>query len=220
MLQTLNATGDNCANDLDEFHVTVSTATQSTTDLNSEQNERNERDDFDGNATIIMGNTTTRDASAIGHCPLPKMKTKMNKCDSIERNTTLLTDKGVAINCNCNNDNLMKSNGGGSSDSCSDSGRNGTSSNNSDMFSDVNATRDRKAGGYLIAVHRKLSRQDTYFLSFHKTRPSLFGVPLLIPCYEDGTNKDLYCAVWIQVARLLSPLPATPPDQSNHATDW
>lgn len=109
----------------------------------------------------------------------------------------------------------MESNGG--SDSCSDSGRNG---HNSDMFSNVNARRDRKAGGYLIAVHRKLSRQDTYFLSFHKTRPSLFGVPLLIPCYEDGTNKDLYCAVWIQVARLLSPLPATPPDQSNHATDW
>lgn len=78
----------------------------------------------------------------------------------------------------------------------------------------------RSAGGYLIAVHRKLSRQDTYFLSYHKTRPSLFGVPLLIPCYEGGTNKDLYCAVWVQVARLLSPLPSTPPDQSNHATDW
>lgn len=79
---------------------------------------------------------------------------------------------------------------------------------------------NRKAGGYLIAVHRKLSRQDTYFLSYHKTRPSLFGVPLLIPCYEDGSNKDLYCAVWVQVARLLSPLPSTPPDQANHATDW
>lgn len=83
-----------------------------------------------------------------------------------------------------------------------------------------NYSNSRKAGGYLIAVHRKLSRQDTYFLSYHKTRPSLFGVPLLIPCYENGTNKDLYCAVWIQVARLLSPLPSTPPDQSNHATDW
>lgn len=79
---------------------------------------------------------------------------------------------------------------------------------------------NRRAGGYLIAVHRKLSRQDTYFLSYHKTRPSLFGVPLLIPCYDDGTNKDLYCAVWVQVARLLSPLPSTPPDQANHATDW
>lgn len=82
-----------------------------------------------------------------------------------------------------------------------------------------NRDRDRKAGGYLIAVHRKLNRQDTYFLSYHKNSVSLFGVPLLIPCYEDGTNKDLYCAVWIQVARLLSPLP-TAPDQANHATDW
>lgn len=76
------------------------------------------------------------------------------------------------------------------------------------------------AGSYLIAVHRKMSRQDTYFLSYHKSRPSLFGVPLLIPCYEGGTNKDLYCSVWMQVARFLSPLPPTPPDQSNHATDW
>ncbi|XP_055612922.1 ubiquitin carboxyl-terminal hydrolase 32 [Uranotaenia lowii] len=72
---------------------------------------------------------------------------------------------------------------------------------------------------YLIAVHRKLSRQDTYFLSHHKSRPGLFGVPLLIPCYEGVTNKQLYCSVWVQVARLLSPLPPTPPDQSNHATD-
>ncbi|CAD7081508.1 unnamed protein product [Hermetia illucens] len=74
------------------------------------------------------------------------------------------------------------------------------------------------AGRYLLAVHRKLTRQDTYFLSYHKTRPSLFGVPLLIPCYENGTNKDLYCGVWMQVNRLLSPLPLTP-DQANHAAD-
>ncbi|XP_062555918.1 ubiquitin carboxyl-terminal hydrolase 32 isoform X2 [Armigeres subalbatus] len=77
----------------------------------------------------------------------------------------------------------------------------------------------QQKGNYLIAVHRKLSRQDTYFLSHHKSRPGLFGVPLLIPCYEGVTNKELYCSVWLQVARLLSPLPPTPPDQSNHATD-
>lgn len=215
-------------NDLDEFSgtpsptTTAATATAAQTsavtivsDTNSEQNERNERNNFDANATII-GKTTRKDVSVMGrHSPLPKIKT--NKCDSIERNTTFLTEKMVAINCNCNNDNLVNGNSGDSGGG--DNGIGGISSNNSDNFSDVNA-RDRKAGGYLIAVHRKLSRQDTYFLSFHKTRPSLFGVPLLIPCYEDGTNKDLYCAVWIQVARLLSPLPATPPDQSNHATDW
>lgn len=79
-------------------------------------------------------------------------------------------------------------------------------------------SRNVLAGRYLIAVHRKLTRQDTYFLSYHKTRPSLFGVPLLIPCYENGTNKDLYCAVWRQVNRLLSPLPPMP-DQANHAAD-
>ncbi|XP_063695674.1 ubiquitin carboxyl-terminal hydrolase 32 isoform X2 [Culicoides brevitarsis] len=76
-----------------------------------------------------------------------------------------------------------------------------------------------KTTSYLMAVHRNLCRQDTYFLSHHKTRPGLFGVPLLIPCYEGVTNKELYCSVWTQVSRLLSKLPPTPPDQANHATD-
>jgi hypothetical protein len=69
---------------------------------------------------------------------------------------------------------------------------------------------------YLIAVHRKFTRQDTYFLSHHKTKPSLFGVPLLIPLHDGVCNKDIYCSVWLQVSRLLSPLPR---DQSNHAED-
>ncbi|XP_037930663.1 ubiquitin carboxyl-terminal hydrolase 32 isoform X2 [Teleopsis dalmanni] len=75
-----------------------------------------------------------------------------------------------------------------------------------------------KVGKYLVAVHRKITRQDSYFLSYHKTRPSLFGVPLLIPNSNGGTHKDLYCAVWLQVSRLLSPLPAST-DQANHAAD-
>lgn len=77
-----------------------------------------------------------------------------------------------------------------------------------------------KTTNYLMAVHRNLCRQDTYFLSHHKSRPGLFGVPLLIPCFEGVTNKELYCSVWTQVSRLLSKLPPTPPDQANHATDW
>ncbi|XP_058975366.1 ubiquitin carboxyl-terminal hydrolase 32 isoform X3 [Musca domestica] len=75
-----------------------------------------------------------------------------------------------------------------------------------------------KVGKYLMALHRKITRQDSYFLSHHKTRPSIFGVPLLIPNLEGGTNKDLYCAVWLQVSRLLTPLPAST-DQANHAAD-
>ena len=70
---------------------------------------------------------------------------------------------------------------------------------------------------YLIAVHRKFTHQDTYFLSHHKTKPSLFGVPLLIPLHEGVQNKDLYCSVWMQVSRLLSPLP--PSSTQNHAED-
>lgn len=72
---------------------------------------------------------------------------------------------------------------------------------------------------YLIALHRKFTRQDTYFMSYHKTKPSLFGVPLLIPFANDMKNRDLYFNVWVQVSKFLSPLPKASRDQSNHAED-
>ncbi|XP_025837544.1 ubiquitin carboxyl-terminal hydrolase 32 isoform X2 [Agrilus planipennis] len=74
-----------------------------------------------------------------------------------------------------------------------------------------------KVPAYLVAVHRKCVRQETYFLSQHKLKPSLFGMPLLLGCNANSTCKDLYEMVWKQVTRLLSPLPQS--DQTNHATD-
>lgn len=73
---------------------------------------------------------------------------------------------------------------------------------------------------FLIAIHRKQTRQDTYFLSQHKNKSELFGLPLLIPISEGCSSKHFYTTVWTQVTRLLSVPPITPPDQSNHATDW
>ncbi|XP_050309006.1 ubiquitin carboxyl-terminal hydrolase 32 isoform X2 [Anthonomus grandis grandis] len=75
----------------------------------------------------------------------------------------------------------------------------------------------KKPPSYLIAVHRKCVRQDTYFLSQQKSKPSLFGMPLLLGCCSSSTCRDLYDLVWGQVTRLLSPLPQS--DQTNHATD-
>ncbi|XP_072909594.1 ubiquitin carboxyl-terminal hydrolase 32 isoform X1 [Hemitrygon akajei] len=71
--------------------------------------------------------------------------------------------------------------------------------------------------GYIIAVHRKMMRTELYFLSSQKNRPSLFGMPLIVPCTIHTRKKDLYDSVWIQVSRLASPLP--PQDASNHAQD-
>lgn len=108
---------------------------------------------------------------------------------------------------------------------------NGTVNNNNVEYDDDNisissSSRDNRYCAnyegqceYLIAVHRKFTRQDTYFLSHHKTKPSLFGVPLLIPLHDGIQNKDIYCSVWMQVSRLLSPLPPSSRDQSNHAED-
>ena len=58
-----------------------------------------------------------------------------------------------------------------------------------------------------------------YFLAAEKYRPTLFGIPLILPCSEDTTHLDLYKAVWLQVSRLVSPLPPRDSVQ-NHATDW
>ncbi|XP_049824907.1 ubiquitin carboxyl-terminal hydrolase 32 isoform X2 [Aethina tumida] len=70
---------------------------------------------------------------------------------------------------------------------------------------------------YLVGVHRKCVRQETYFLSQQKSKPSLFGLPLLLGCSQTTTCQDLYQEVWGQVTRLLSPLPQS--DQTNHAQD-
>lgn len=61
---------------------------------------------------------------------------------------------------------------------------------------------------------------DVYFLSSQKTRPSLIGVPVIVPCDERTRNIDLYRHVWTQVSRLVSPLPPSENNASNHAQDW
>nr|XP_055222916.1 ubiquitin carboxyl-terminal hydrolase 6-like isoform X2 [Gorilla gorilla gorilla] len=76
---------------------------------------------------------------------------------------------------------------------------------------------DSPFAGYIIAVHRKMIRTELYFLSPRDNRPSLFGMPLIVPCTVHTRKKDLYDAVWIQVSRLVSPLP--PQEASNHAQD-
>uniref|UniRef100_A0A8C4R9Q7 Ubiquitin carboxyl-terminal hydrolase 32 n=1 Tax=Eptatretus burgeri TaxID=7764 RepID=A0A8C4R9Q7_EPTBU len=74
-----------------------------------------------------------------------------------------------------------------------------------------------QASGFVIALHRKMIRMEVYFLSSQKNRPSLFGMPLVIPCDSHTLQRDLYDNVWAQVERLVSPLP--PQEASNHALD-
>ncbi|EEC09881.1 ubiquitin specific protease, putative [Ixodes scapularis] len=72
---------------------------------------------------------------------------------------------------------------------------------------------------FVVAYHRKMMRQDVYFLSSQKTRPTLFGMPLVLPCHEGTSRQDLYRLVWTQVARLVSPLPPAEAAVPNHAQD-
>ncbi|KAH9503862.1 Ubiquitin carboxyl-terminal hydrolase 32 [Bulinus truncatus] len=72
---------------------------------------------------------------------------------------------------------------------------------------------------FVIGVHRKMNLMDVYFLSSQKSRPSLFGTPIIIPCTETTTNQELYQFVWVQIARMVSPLPPSELKMTNHAQD-
>jgi ubiquitin carboxyl-terminal hydrolase 6/32 len=72
---------------------------------------------------------------------------------------------------------------------------------------------------FVIGVHRKMNLMDVYFLSSQKSRPSLFGTPIIIPCSDMTTNQELYQFVWTQICRLVSPLPPTELKVTNHAQD-
>lgn len=71
----------------------------------------------------------------------------------------------------------------------------------------------------LVAYHRKMLKQSAYFLSAHKYRPILFGIPVIVPCNESSSHQDLYQAVWLQVSRLVTPLPPLERIPPNHAMD-
>ncbi|XP_046684242.1 ubiquitin carboxyl-terminal hydrolase 32 isoform X2 [Homalodisca vitripennis] len=73
--------------------------------------------------------------------------------------------------------------------------------------------------GFILAFHRKLIQQDVYFVSSQKSKPSLFGVPVIVPCCDNTSHQDLYQSVWLQVARLVSPLPPSETAPPNHAMD-
>ncbi|KAL7986941.1 hypothetical protein Chor_005860 [Crotalus horridus] len=61
------------------------------------------------------------------------------------------------------------------------------------MNGHVTSPSDSPFIGYIIAVHRKMMRAEMYFLSSQKNRPSLFGMPLIVPCTVHTRKKDLFC---------------------------
>ena len=61
---------------------------------------------------------------------------------------------------------------------------------------------------------------EVYFLSSQKHRPSIFGLPLVVPCRPGQPRRVLYSAVWKLVARMVTPLPPADSQSVNHAQDW
>ncbi|XP_033627039.1 ubiquitin carboxyl-terminal hydrolase 32-like isoform X1 [Asterias rubens] len=74
--------------------------------------------------------------------------------------------------------------------------------------------------GFVVAVHRKMIRMDMYFLSWQKSRPCLFGIPIILPCLAGATShEELYSSVWMQVSRLVSSTAPMENGHKNHAED-
>ncbi|XP_075218366.1 ubiquitin specific protease 32 isoform X2 [Lycorma delicatula] len=95
----------------------------------------------------------------------------------------------------------------------------GNCSASSSSLSDSTDAMPLHQPNYIIALHRKLLRQDMYFLSSTKIKPQLFGLPVIVPCSDSTTHQDLYQSVWTQVARLVTPLPPSESTPPNHAMD-
>lgn len=95
----------------------------------------------------------------------------------------------------------------------------GNCSASSSSLADSTASQQSPVNTSLVAYHRKMLRQTAYFLNAHKYKPILFGLPVIVPCWETTTHQDLYQAVWLQVARLVTPLPPLETNALNHALD-
>ncbi|XP_063368814.1 ubiquitin carboxyl-terminal hydrolase 32 [Cydia amplana] len=92
----------------------------------------------------------------------------------------------------------------------------GSSPSNMNKMNETQESQAPRRIQYLVAVHRKQTRMDAYFLPAQRSKPALFGVPLLVGVAHGMSGRSVYAQVWTQVARLLS---ARPLDASNHATD-
>ncbi len=48
---------------------------------------------------------------------------------------------------------------------------------------------------------------ENYFVASQKTRPAIFGTPVVVPCDGSSQRAALYECVWGQVKRLMIPDP-------------
>jgi ubiquitin carboxyl-terminal hydrolase 6/32 len=79
---------------------------------------------------------------------------------------------------------------------------------------------DRSLSSYIIAIHRRLERQERYLSPMTRHRIIFFGQPILIPYKNNSENKILtneyvYKLVYKQLERLLR----KNKDKSNHGLD-
>lgn len=58
--------------------------------------------------------------------------------------------------------------------------------------------------GLVVAMNRKMILSSNYFLSWQKYRPVLFGLPMILSCVNETTNRDVYEKVWKHVCKYVT----------------
>ena len=79
-------------------------------------------------------------------------------------------------------------------------------------------TDDHTQINYLIAIHRRLERQERYLSPLTRHRTLFFGQPIILSYEKEMTNKILYKNIFQQLKRLLRKNTDTT-SRSNHALD-
>lgn len=81
---------------------------------------------------------------------------------------------------------------------------------------------NRPVQNYIVAIHRRLERQDRYLSPMTRHRIVFFGIPILIPYSTNSTmtitNEMIYKDIFKQLERLLRKNTDVP-SISNHALD-
>ncbi|XP_055351752.1 ubiquitin carboxyl-terminal hydrolase 32-like isoform X2 [Paramacrobiotus metropolitanus] len=71
---------------------------------------------------------------------------------------------------------------------------------------------------WVVAVHRRMIHNDSYYLAWAKAVPRTFGLPVFVMCSGRTTQRELYENVWMQIKRFIGPDTAQTED-SNHAQE-
>ncbi|GAV01668.1 hypothetical protein RvY_12345-2 [Ramazzottius varieornatus] len=72
---------------------------------------------------------------------------------------------------------------------------------------------------WIMAIHRRMSPKENFYLSWSKSLPVTFGIPVMVACDKSTRCRQLYERVWIQVKRFVRGQDLKDGENANHAQE-